>query len=68
MTRRFVSNVRILEADGGGVSIASYILFYHAIADGPPQMLSGERHDLVRPAGDGLRLARRRVGNSGDPR
>ena len=61
MLRRFVSNVRITGRDDDGIAVASYILMHYARADEAPQQLSGERHDLLRPTGDGLKLARRTV-------
>lgn len=61
MMRRFVSNVRITDQGDDGVAAVSYILLHYARADEPAQNLCGERHDLIRPTQDGLRLASRMV-------
>jgi len=61
MLRRFVSNIRITGQDENGVAVTSYILLHYARADEQPQLLSGERRDILLQTADGLRIARRTV-------
>jgi 3-phenylpropionate/cinnamic acid dioxygenase small subunit len=64
-TRRFVGNVRA-EADGDGdgdaLRIKSNLLLYRGRMDTPDhQLVSAERHDVVRRHDGGLRLAERMI-------
>ena len=59
--RRFVSNVRITGRTDSEISAVSYILFFYGRADASPELLSGQREDLLRLTKDGLRIARRVV-------
>lgn len=66
-TRRFVTNVKVTRADAADGSpdaliARSYLLLYRSRGDrGTHDLLSAERHDLLRPAGDGFRIAARRA-------
>ncbi len=59
--RRFVSNVRVTGSSAVGLEVTSYILLYRALADASPDLLCGERKDLLRPSDGKLKLARRLV-------
>ena len=60
-TRRFVTNVRP-RVLGEGVDVRSYLLLYRSRGDDTSvEMLSAERHDLLRRTNDGLRLCNREV-------
>ena len=57
-TRRFVTNVRAEPGPDGEVTVSSYLLLYRSRGDdGTHDLLSAERHDVLRPAGDRWRLA-----------
>jgi ethylbenzene dioxygenase beta subunit len=60
-TRHLVGNVRVGDpGEGGELPVRSNLLLYHTRWDRPEYtVLSAERHDLLRPDGDGWRLARR---------
>ena len=60
-TRHFVSNVRIRpEAKPDEVEVRSYVLIYRNRGDAPGHdLLSGERHDVLRRVGGAWKLARR---------
>lgn len=71
-TRRFVTNLRVRPgedngndgADGadGAVLARSYLMLYRSRGDrGHYDVISAERHDLLRPAEDGWRIARRTI-------
>jgi 3-phenylpropionate/cinnamic acid dioxygenase small subunit len=61
-TRRFVSNIRAQRAESGDeLSVKSNLLLVRGLRDGPPELIYGERHDVLRWTEDGLRLARRLV-------
>lgn len=61
-TRRFVSNVRIEEPDGDDVPVKSNLLVYRTHGNAPdPDLISGERHDVLRRVDGTLKLAHRRV-------
>lgn len=60
-TRRMVGNVRVVPDEGGELAVKSNVLLFRARYDATPQLLAGERRDVLRPSGGGLRLARRTV-------
>ena len=62
--RHFVSNVRVQPVDGNQdeVAVRSNVLVYRSRWDRPGHdLLSGERHDVLRRVDGGWRLASRRV-------
>lgn len=61
--RHFVTNVRTRHGEEQGLlAVRSNILIYRTRQDQTtPQLLAGERHDVLRDEGDGLRLLRRYV-------
>lgn len=61
--RHFVTNVRVRPGDlEGELAVRSNILIYRTRQDQTtPQLLSGERHDVLRDEGEGLRLLNRFV-------
>lgn len=61
-TRRIIGNVRIGPSERDGeISVKSNFILFRGKTDLAPQLLAGERHDVLRVADDGLRLARRLV-------
>ena len=62
-TRRFVTNIRCWEGDTAGEIVArSNLLVFRSRGDLlGPDLLSGQRTDVLRRTDDGLRLARREV-------
>ena len=62
-TRRFVSNIRVFGgAQPAELRTTSYLLLFRSRGDiTPPDLLSCERHDVLRREGDALRLAQREV-------
>jgi 3-phenylpropionate/cinnamic acid dioxygenase small subunit len=61
-TRRMISNVRLIDRDSqGALSVRSNFLVARITGDANPQLLCGERHDVLRFAGDELKLARRLI-------
>ena len=60
-TRRMVGNVRVAEAPARELAVKSNLLLFRARGDAAPQLLAGERHDLLRRIDGGFRLARRTV-------
>jgi 3-phenylpropionate/cinnamic acid dioxygenase small subunit len=61
-TRHFVSNVRVRPAGEDEIEVRSNVLIYRNRGSDPTHdLLSGERHDLLRRSGDGWLLARRCV-------
>lgn len=60
-TRHFVSNVRVTPGSGADeLEVRSYVLIYrNRGADAAYELLSGERHDVLRRVGGAWRLARR---------
>jgi 3-phenylpropionate/cinnamic acid dioxygenase small subunit len=62
-TRRFVTNVRVLEGRSGDELIAhSYLLVFRSRLDvRPPEWVSAERRDVLRRVDDVWRLARRDI-------
>jgi 3-phenylpropionate/cinnamic acid dioxygenase small subunit len=62
-TRRFVTNIRVTSLDGGDVRARSYLLLYRSRGDDrPADLVSAERVDHLRAAGDGgWLLARREI-------
>lgn len=61
-TRRFVTNIRALDAGGGELSVRSYILLFRSRLDvRPPEWISAERKDVLRPRADGYRIASREI-------
>jgi 3-phenylpropionate/cinnamic acid dioxygenase small subunit len=60
-TRRFVTNVRP-RVLGEGVDVRSYLLLYRSRGeDTSAEMISAERHDVLRRTTAGLRLCNREV-------
>lgn len=60
--RHFVTNVRVAAADEGDLAVRSNVLVYRSRWDRPAHdLLSGERHDVLRAGEDGLRLCSRTV-------
>jgi PAH dioxygenase small subunit len=63
-TRRFITNVRV-QPHGVAedeVLVTSYLLLYRSRGDdGSHDLVSAERHDVLRDAGDGWRLCGREV-------
>jgi ethylbenzene dioxygenase beta subunit len=60
--RHFVANVRVREDGDGTLRVRSNLLVYRARWDRPQHdLLSGERHDVLRRTPAGLRLAERVV-------
>jgi ethylbenzene dioxygenase beta subunit len=61
--RHFVSNIRVAAVVDGDVHVHSNLLIYRTRADDTvPQLLSGERQDVLQRDADGaLRLSRRLV-------
>ncbi|WP_049986579.1 aromatic-ring-hydroxylating dioxygenase subunit beta [Halobellus rufus] len=61
-TRRFVSNVRVEGVDGDDVPVKSNLLVYRTHGNSPdPDLIAGERHDVLRRVDGSLKLASRRV-------
>jgi 3-phenylpropionate/cinnamic acid dioxygenase small subunit len=61
-TRRMIGNVRVDGvAANGEHNVRSNLLLVRVKQDDPPQLLSAERHDVLRTVGVRLRLARRLV-------
>lgn len=62
-TRHFVSNVRVQPAENADeLAVQSNLLLYRSAHDSPtPDVISGERHDLLRRVGGEWKLARRVV-------
>ena len=62
-TRHFVSNVRIALAAGPDeLDVRAYVLVYRNRGDNNSyELISGERHDVLRRIAGGWRLARREV-------
>ncbi len=59
--RHFVSNVRVREQSDGSFDVRSNLLIFRTRQDQTaPQILAGERHDLLRRV-DGRLLLHRRV-------
>lgn len=61
--RHYVTNIRTRPgAEPGTLAVRSNILIYRTRQDQTqPQLLGGERHDILREEGDGLRLLRRSI-------
>lgn len=61
-TRRFVSNVRLVEADEAVLDVKSNVLLHRAQGDTPAStVVSGERRDRLQIDDGDLHLGRRRV-------
>jgi 3-phenylpropionate/cinnamic acid dioxygenase small subunit len=60
-TRHFITNVRIAQRDAAGEwAVRSNVLVYRNRGDGGDyELVSGERHDVLRRVGGAWRLARR---------
>jgi 3-phenylpropionate/cinnamic acid dioxygenase small subunit len=60
-TRHFVTNVRVNRSEHSNeLDVRANLLLYRVRADQPvPDIFSGERHDILRPADGTLKLARR---------
>jgi ethylbenzene dioxygenase beta subunit len=60
--RHFVTNIRVTPGADDQVEVRSNLLIYRTRQDGvTPQILSGERFDVLRREGGALRLLQRRV-------
>ncbi|MGA7833806.1 MAG: aromatic-ring-hydroxylating dioxygenase subunit beta [Acidimicrobiales bacterium] len=60
--RHFVTNVRPVANEDGTISVRSNLLIYRTRQDNVvPQILSGERHDILRREDGALKLYERRV-------
>lgn len=60
--RHFVTNIRASSRPDGLIGVRSNLLIYRTRQDGVnPQILSGERHDVLRREEGALRLLERRV-------
>jgi ethylbenzene dioxygenase beta subunit len=60
--RHFVSNIRVARRPDDLIAARSNLLIYRTRQDGVnPQILSGERHDVLRREDGALRLLERRV-------
>lgn len=59
-TRRFVSNIEVLQA-GDGFEVYSNLLLYFSRYGQDNHVYTGRRHDFLRQTGDGLKIARREV-------
>jgi phthalate 3,4-dioxygenase beta subunit len=61
-TRHFVSNVRTVRSGGSELRAESSLLLFRSRGDTrSPDLVSAGRADVLRRAGDGLRLARREI-------
>lgn len=61
-TRRFVTNVRPRSLQNSDVEVRSYLLLYRSRGEDPrPELVSCERHDVLRRTPGGLRLCAREV-------
>lgn len=61
-TRHFVTNVRVVADDGDEVTATSNLLLYlNRGSSAESHVLAGERRDVVRRTGEGLRVAERTV-------
>ena len=62
-TRRFITNVKVRWGERiDELQVRSYLLLYRSRGDrGTYDLLSGERHDLLRLHGSAFRIARRRI-------
>ena len=62
-TRHFVTNIRVKPGESEGeLTVRSNILLFRSRGDSPQHdLLSGERHDVLRQVGGGWKLARRTV-------
>ena len=62
-TRRFVSNIRVFAGEpDDALWVVSYLLLFRSRGDiAPPDLVSCERHDVLRRVHGTLRLARREV-------
>lgn len=60
--RHFVTNIRVGELSDDEVKVRSNLLLFRTRADvTAPQLISGERHDVLKYEGGSLRLYRRNV-------
>jgi 3-phenylpropionate/cinnamic acid dioxygenase small subunit len=62
-SRRYVTNVRVeATSNPDELGAKSNLLIFRNRRDAPDhQLIAGERHDVLRRAGDGWRIARRTV-------
>lgn len=61
-TRHFVTNVRVREhTHDARIAVTSNVLLVWNDWNRPPQLISGERHDVLARSADGLLLVHRRV-------
>lgn len=61
-TRRFVTNVRVGDQREDELAVSSYLLLYRSRGDdGSHDLISAERHDVLRAVEDRWRLCRRDV-------
>jgi ethylbenzene dioxygenase beta subunit len=60
--RHFVTNLRVCEIDSGQFGVKSNLLIYRTRGDETqPQLLSGERQDVLRVEDENLKLYRRTI-------
>ena len=60
-TRHIVTNVRISNIDGNGISVASNFMLYRTRLDSEEDSWIGRREDLLRRENGALKLARRHI-------
>jgi 3-phenylpropionate/cinnamic acid dioxygenase small subunit len=61
-TRRLVTNVRVTDAGESALSVRTNLMLYRSRGDlGAHDLIVGERHDVLRRAGDGFLISRRRT-------
>ena len=60
-TRHLVSNVRIKRDDGKEIQVHSNFFVYRTRMETDQDMFVGERHDVLRRVGDGLKIAKRTI-------
>lgn len=60
--RHVIGNVRVLDADGDGLTVANNQHVFRSYGDtADHDLLSAQRHTLLRPDGDGFSIGRRTV-------
>ena len=60
-TRHLVTNVRSFAGDDDAVRVESTVLLFRSRGDRPAEYVCALRRDVLRPVGDGYRLAARHV-------
>lgn len=59
--RHMVTNVRVSSISGDEIAVRANLLFANRHESDPVEILTAERHDVIRRTPDGLRLAKRVV-------